>query len=105
MYAVIQTGGKQYRVEPGKTVVVETLPGDKGAEVVFDQVLLVSSGDGGNVNIGKPVIAGAKVTGEIVDQIRGDKLVVFKFRRRKNYVRRNGHRQNYTAVKIAAINA
>ena len=105
MYAVIQTGGKQYRVEPGKTVVVETLPGEKGAEVVFDQVLLVSSGDGGNVNIGKPVVAGARVTGEIVEQGRGEKLVVFKFRRRKNYVRKNGPRQNYTAVKIAAINA
>lgn len=105
MYAVIQTGGKQYRVEPGKTVVVEKLEGDKGAPVVFDQVLLVSSGDGGNVNIGTPIVAGAKVTGEIVEQGRGDKLVVFKFRRRKNYVRRNGHRQDYTAVKIAAINA
>ena len=105
MYAVIQTGGKQYRVEPGQTVQVETLPGEKGAKVVFDQVLMVSSGDGGNVNIGKPMIAGAKVTGEIVEQGRGDKLVVFKFRRRKNYVRRNGHRQDYTAVKIAAINA
>lgn len=105
MYAVIQTGGKQYRVEPGKTVVVESLPGDKGAQVVFDQVLLVSSGDGANVNVGKPTVSGAKVTGEIVEQGRGEKLVVFKFRRRKNYVRRNGHRQNYTAVKIAEIQA
>ena len=105
MYAVIQTGGKQYRVEPGKTVVVEKLAGDKGAQVVFDQVLLVSSGDGANVTIGKPTVANAKVTGEIVEQGRGDKLVVFKFRRRKNYVRRNGHRQNYTAVKIADIKA
>ncbi|MGE0868657.1 MAG: 50S ribosomal protein L21 [Kofleriaceae bacterium] len=105
MYAVIQTGGKQYRVEPGQTVVVEKLDGDKGTPVVFDSVLLVSSGDGGNVSVGKPTIAGAKVTGEIVEQGRGDKLVVFKFRRRKNYVRRNGHRQDYTAVKIAAIQA
>jgi large subunit ribosomal protein L21 len=103
MYAVIQTGGKQYRVEPGKTVVVERLAGDKGAQVTFDQVLLVSSGDGANVNVGKPIVAGAQVTGEIVEQGRGDKLVVFKFRRRKNYVRRNGHRQDYTAVKIAEI--
>ncbi len=105
MYAVIATGGKQYRVEPGKTIVVETLPGDQevGAQVVFDQVLLISAGDGGNVNIGKPIVAGAKVTGQIVEQGRGEKLVVFKFRRRKNYVRRNGHRQNYTAVKIADI--
>ena len=103
MYAVIQTGGKQYRVEPGKTVVVEKLDGDEGAKVEFDQVLLVSSGDGGTVSIGKPTVAGAKVSGEIVEQGRGDKLIIFKFRRRKNYVRRNGHRQNYTAVKIADI--
>ena len=105
MYAVIQTGGKQYRVEPGKTITVEKLVGDAGAQVVFDQVLLVSSGDGGNVTIGKPTVTGAKVTGEIVEQTRGDKLVVFKFRRRKNYVRRNGHRQDVTVVKVAAINA
>jgi len=105
MYAVIQTGGKQYRVEPGKTVVVEKLTGDAGAPVVFDHVLLVSSGDGGSVSIGTPTVAGAKVTGSIVEQGRGEKLVVFKFRRRKNYVRRNGHRQDYTAVKIAAIEA
>ncbi|HEX4416341.1 MAG TPA: 50S ribosomal protein L21 [Kofleriaceae bacterium] len=105
MYAVIQTGGKQYRVEPGKTVVVEKLAGDAGAPVVFDNVLLVSSGDGGSVTIGQPNVAGAKVTGSIVEQGRGPKLVVFKFRRRKNYVRRNGHRQDYTAVKIAAIEA
>jgi large subunit ribosomal protein L21 len=104
MYAVIQTGGKQYRVEPGKTVVVEKLAGDAGAPVVFDQVLLVSSEDG-SIAIGKPIVAGAKVTGSIIEQGRGEKLVVFKFRRRKNYVRKNGHRQDYTAVKIAAIEA
>ena len=105
MYAVIQTGGKQYRVEPGKTVVVEKLAGDAGAQVVFDQVVLVSWGGGGNVTVGKPTVAGAKVTGEIVEQTRGDKLVVFKFRRRKNYVRRNGHRQDVTVVKVGEIQA
>jgi large subunit ribosomal protein L21 len=105
MYAVIQTGGKQYRVEPGKTVVVEKLAGEAGAKVVFDQVLLVSSGDGGSVSVGAPTVAGAKVTGEIVEQTRGEKLVVFKFRRRKNYVRRNGHRQDVTVVKVNEINA
>jgi len=105
MYAVIQTGGKQYRVEPGKTVLVEKLEGDAGAKVMFDQVLLVSSGDGATVTVGKPTVAGASVTGEIVEQTRGEKLVVFKFRLRKNYVRRNGHRQDLTAVKIAAIEA
>ena len=105
MYAVISTGGKQYRAEPGKTIVVEKLAGDAGTKVVFDQVLLVSSGDGGSVTVGKPTVSGAKVTAEIVEQGRGEKLVVFKFRLRKNYVRRNGHRQDYTAVKIAAIEA
>jgi large subunit ribosomal protein L21 len=105
MYAVIQTGGKQYRVEPGKTITVEKLDGDKGTQIVFDQVLLVSSGDGGSVTLGKPTVSGAKVTGEIVEQTRGDKLVVFKFRRRKNYVRRNGHRQDLTVVKVADIKA
>jgi large subunit ribosomal protein L21 len=105
MYAVIETGGKQVRVEPGKTVTVEKLVGDVGSKVVFDKVLLVSSGDGGNVSVGKPVVAGAKVTGEIVEQGRGKKLVVFKFRLRKNYVRRNGHRQDLTKVKIAEIQA
>jgi large subunit ribosomal protein L21 len=102
---VIQTGGKQYRVEPGKTITVEKLDGDKGTQIVFDQVLLVSSGDGGSVTVGKPTVSGAKVTGEIVEQTRGDKLVVFKFRRRKNYVRRNGHRQDLTVVKVADIKA
>jgi large subunit ribosomal protein L21 len=105
MYAVIQTGGKQYRVEPGKTVLVEKLAGDTGSKVVFDEVLLVSSGDGGSVTVGKPLVSGAKVTAEIVEQTRGDKLVVFKFRRRKNYVRRNGHRQDMTMVKIGDIQA
>ena len=103
MYAVIQTGGKQYRVEPGKTVVVEKLVGDKGAPVVFDQVLLVSSGDGGSVTIGKPTVSGAKVTGEIVEHGWGEKLVVFKFRRRKNSRRKHGHRQPYTELKITGI--
>ena len=105
MYAVIQTGGKQYRVEQGKTIAVEKLAGEAGTQITFDQVLLVSSGDGANVTVGKPTVAGAKVSAEIVDQTRGDKLVVFKFRRRKNYVRRNGHRQDLTMVKISAIQA
>ncbi len=105
MYAVIQTGGKQYRVEPGKTIHVEKLAGDAGSKIVFDQVLLVSSGDGGKVTVGKPLVSGAKVTGEIVEQGRGDKLVVFKFEYARNYVRKNGHRQDLTAVKITGIEA
>ena len=103
MYAVIETGGKQYRVEPGQTVVVEKLQGNEGEQVAFERVLLVSSGDGADVKIGQPVVSGAKVTGEIVEHGLGDKLIVFKFRRRKNYVRKNGHRQQYTAVKINSI--
>ena len=73
MYAVIQTGGKQYRVEPGQTVVVEKLPGESGEKIQFDEVLLISSGDGGPVTIGKPVISGATVSAEIVDQVLGEK--------------------------------
>ncbi|HTJ44936.1 MAG TPA: 50S ribosomal protein L21 [Kofleriaceae bacterium] len=105
MYAVIQTGGKQYRVEPDQTVLVEKLAGNAGDKIVFDEVLLVSSGDGGKVTVGKPTVAGAKVTGQIVEHTLGEKLTVFKFRLRKNYVRKNGHRQELTRVKIAAIEA
>ena len=103
MYAVIQTGGKQYRAEPGQTLWVEKLPGNQGDKVTFDQVLLVAPGDGKDIAVGKPTVAGATVTGEIVEQGLGEKLIVFKFRRRKNYVRRNGHRQELTAVKIDTI--
>ena len=102
MYAVIQTGGKQYRAEPGQTLWVEKLAGNAGDTITFDQVLLVAHGEG-KVAVGKPTVAGAKVTASIVEQGLGDKLVVFKFRRRKNYVRRNGHRQELTAVKIDSI--
>jgi large subunit ribosomal protein L21 len=103
MYAVIETGGKQYRVEPGQTVVVEKLPGEEGAAIEFARVLLLSSGDGSDVKVGQPVVNGARVTGKIVEHGLGAKLTVFKFRRRKNYVRRNGHRQQYTAVQIDQI--
>ena len=105
MYAVIETGGKQYRVEPGQTVVIDKLAGDEGAAIEFDRVMLVSSGDGADIKIGQPLVAGAKVEAKIVAQDRSKKLVVFKFRRRKNYVRRNGHRQQHTAVQIDTISA
>ena len=101
MYAVIETGGKQYRVQPGDTVVVERLPGDSGDAVEFGQVLLLS--DDANVAVGRPIIEGARVTGEIVEQGRDKKLVFYKFKRRKNYRRRWGHRQAYTAVKITDV--
>ncbi len=101
MYAVIQTGGKQYRVSPGETIYVEKLAGETGDSVDFNDVLFVG-GDAG-ASIGRPTIEGAKVSGEIVEHGRGDKLIVFKFMRRKKYRNRNGHRQSYTAVKIGDI--
>jgi large subunit ribosomal protein L21 len=101
MYAVIQSGGKQYRVEPGQTVTLEKIEGDKGAAVDFNDVLLLSSD--GSVTIGRPTVPGAVVKAQIVEHTLGDKLVVFKFRRRKNYVRKNGHRQQYTRVKIEQV--
>jgi len=101
VYAVIETGGKQYRVEPGDTVRVETLPGEMGDAVEFDRVLLIS--DDESVAVGRPVIEGARVTGEIVEHGLGEKLTVYKFKRRKNQRKRNGHRQQFTAVKINEV--
>ena len=101
MYAVIQTGGKQYRVEPGQTLSIEKLPGEKGDSVEFGEVLLVSNED--KVAIGKPRVEGAKVTAEIVEQGKDNKVTVYKFQRRKNYRRRYGHRQLFTSVKINEV--
>ncbi|MSP15029.1 MAG: 50S ribosomal protein L21 [Myxococcales bacterium] len=103
MYAVIRTGGKQYRVEQGSSLRVELLPGEKGTSVEFTDVLLVADGD--NVKIGTPVVAGARVTAEILGEVKGEKLVVYKFKRRKGYRRKTGHRQHYTALKITEIRA
>jgi large subunit ribosomal protein L21 len=103
MYAVVATGGKQYRVALGEILRVEKLPGDVGAQVAFDQVLLI--GDGDTVRIGQPVVDGASVTGHIIEQDKSKKILVFKFKRRKRYRRRQGHRQPYTAIKIDAIDA
>ena len=100
-YAIIRTGGKQFRVEPGKTIRIPTLVGEAGSSVEFSDVLLGS--DGNNVRTGVPTLSGAKVTGEIVKHGRGDKIVVFKFKRRKNYSRKQGHRQGFTEVKINDI--
>jgi large subunit ribosomal protein L21 len=102
MYAVIRTGGKQYRVSEGETLRVEKLPGDVGSDITFGEVLLLGGTD---VKVGKPLISGAKVTGQIVAQDRAKKIIVFKMRRRKNYRRKNGHRQWYTEVKITGITA
>jgi len=100
MYAVIKTGGKQYRVSQGDKLRVEKLPGNVGDAVTFDQVLLVG---GEAMKLGKPLVGGAKVEAKITAQGLGKKLVVFKFRRRKNYRRKNGHRQPYTALEILNI--
>ena len=101
MYAVINSGGKQIRVEPGATVRLESLQGNVGDKVSLDEVLLVN--DDGKVKVGTPLVKGVKVSGTIVEHGRGDKITVFKFKRRKMYRRKQGHRQNYTAIKVEAI--
>jgi large subunit ribosomal protein L21 len=100
MYAVIRTGGKQYRVSEGQHLRVEKLPGSAGDKITFGEVLLLG---GETPKIGRPLVQGAAVAAEITAQDRGKKLVVFKFRRRKNYRRKTGHRQPYTELKITGI--
>ena len=101
MYAVIKSGGKQYRVEAGKPVRIESLAAEVGSSVAFEEVLLVGSGDG--VKIGAPFLSGAKVKGTVLAHGRGDKVRIFKLRRRKHYQKSQGHRQNYTEVRIDDI--
>ena len=103
MHAVIKTGGKQYRVAPGATIAVEKIEGDAGASVSFGEVILV--GDGAKVSVGAPLVDGASVSAEIVSQGRGEKIIIFKKRRRQNSRRKNGHRQPFTLVKITEISA
>ncbi|MDX2178141.1 MAG: 50S ribosomal protein L21 [Bryobacteraceae bacterium] len=100
MYAVVETGGKQYRVREGDVVRVETLPGEVGSEVELGRVLAVETSEG--LTVGEAA-RGAKVTGTIESQGRGEKTLVFKFKRKKQYKRTIGHRQNFTAVKVGAI--
>ncbi len=101
MYAIIETGGKQYRVEEGKTVRVEKLPAEKGEEIVFDRVLLY--GGGGENEIGCPYLEGCRVRGRVTVQGRGRKIIVFKYKPKKNYRRKQGHRQPFTEVMINQI--
>ena len=101
-YAVIRTGGKQYRVAPGDTVRIERLPGEIGSAVEFTEVLLTGEGDGA-VRIGTPLVDGVRVSGQIVAHGRDRKVLVFKKKRRKNYRRRRGHRQEVTTVHVTAI--
>ncbi len=102
MYAVIKTGGKQYRVEEGQVIDLEKLEGNVGDKLTFDKVLMVG---GETSKVGAPTIEGASVTAEIVAQHKGKKLIVFKFQRRKDYQRKHGHRQKLTRVKISGISA
>jgi len=101
MYAVIKTGGKQYRVAKDDVLTIEKLEGDSGAEVEFTEVLMI--GGNGTPKIGTPTVPGAKVTAELVEQTRGPKLIAFKKRRRKNSRRKRGHRQDLTKVRITNI--
>ncbi|MEC7379493.1 MAG: 50S ribosomal protein L21 [Pseudomonadota bacterium] len=103
MFAVFQSGGKQHRVSEGDVVKVELLEGEPGAEVTFDRVLMVADGD--NVNVGTPYVSDGKVTAEVVRVDRGKKVRIIKFKRRKDYLKRQGHRQWFTEVKITGISA
>jgi len=99
MFAVIKTGGKQYRVSKDDVIAVEKLAGEAGSAIVFDEVLVLGT------QVGAPRVANATVTGEVIRQFRDDKKIIFKKRRRKHYRRRNGHRQHLTLVKITAVGA
>ena len=101
MYAIIQTGGKQYRVSEGDVLSIEKLTAAEGEEVVFDQVLTVVSDS--DIKIGKPVVEGANVTAKVVEHGKGEKILVFKYKAKSNYRKRQGHRQPYTKVEISKI--
>jgi large subunit ribosomal protein L21 len=101
MYAVVKTGGKQYRVSAGQKLKVEQIPAEVGAEVTLDQVLMV--GEGESVKVGAPLVAGASVKATVVSHGRHDKVKIFKMRRRKHYQKHQGHRQNYTEIQITGI--
>ena len=101
MYAVIKTGGKQYKVVAGEKLKIEQIPADVGSEITLDQVLAVGAGE--TIQFGQPLVAGASVTATVLSQGRHDKVKIFKLRRRKHYQKRQGHRQDYTEVLIGAI--
>ncbi|PIP35885.1 MAG: 50S ribosomal protein L21 [Desulfobacterales bacterium CG07_land_8_20_14_0_80_52_14] len=103
MYAVVSSGGKQYKVQEGQTLRVEKLPGDVGAPIFFDQVLLYS--DGQNLSVGRPYLDHVKIHGHIAEQGKAEKIIVFKYKRRKRYRWKQGHRQQFTAIRIDQIQA
>jgi len=102
MYAIIATGGKQYKVAEGDIIKVEKLGASEGESVTFDQVLAVNKGD---MVVGTPVVSGAKVTATVLGEVKGKKVIVYKYKRKSGYHKKNGHRQNYTEVKIDSITA
>ena len=102
MYAVIKTGGKQYKVAAGEKIKIEQIAADVGQEIVIDQVLAVGSGEG--LKVGTPLVAGASVKATIVAHGKHDKVRIFKMRRRKHYQKRQGHRQTFTEIEISAVN-
>jgi large subunit ribosomal protein L21 len=104
MFAIIETGGKQYRIAPNERIVVEKLAGEAGAKVTLDKVLLVKT-EAGELNFGSPLVAGAKVEAEIIKTFKDDKVIIFKKRRRQNSRRKQGHRQQQTLLKIISIKA
>jgi large subunit ribosomal protein L21 len=103
MYAVVKTGGKQYRVSAGEKLKIEQIPAEVGSEIVLDQVLLVADGEA--VTLGTPLVAGAQIKARVVSHGRGEKVRIFKLRRRKHYRKSQGHRQNYTEIEILGIAA
>jgi large subunit ribosomal protein L21 len=103
MYAVIETGGKQHRVTEGELIRVEKIEAETGSTIDFDRVLMV--GEGETIKVGSPVVDGAKVSAEVVQHGRGDKVTILKFKRRKHHMKRQGHRQWFTEIKITAINS
>ena len=102
MYAIIRTGGKQFRAEPGKTIRIPSVDVEPGESLTFDEVLLGADGD--TVKVGAPVVSGAAVTAEVLRHGRGEKIIIFKHKRRKNYRRKQGHRQGFTEVRVSDIN-
>ncbi|GAB6138377.1 50S ribosomal protein L21 [Halanaerobaculum tunisiense] len=103
MYAIIKTGGKQYRVKEGQELEVEKLDVEAGDTVAFDDVRVVSTAEG--LEVGQPTVDGAKVTAEVVEQTKGDKIIIFKYKAKTNYRKKQGHRQPYTKVRIKSIDA
>jgi large subunit ribosomal protein L21 len=103
MYAIVEIAGQQFKVQKDQKIFVHRLAAEKGAKIEFDRVLLVDNG--GKINVGAPAIAGASVTAEVLDHVKGDKVIVFKKKRRKGYKKKNGHRQSFTSITIKDIKA